>query len=140
MRRRLITGSSERRRDGGADRTGEDLNERFRKLRARVICGGGRSPANEAVRTHEDRAVARDPAVAQPSAARVEQVPVDVPDPDSIERQAGLCGQLTRRLAPRLAVLAGDQQKAAWLHEVLDRDPMPVLVLEPGVRERVPWP
>ena len=39
-------------------------------------------------------------------------------------------------LAPRLAVLAGDQQEAPGRDEVLDRPAAAVLVVDPGVRQR----
>ena len=45
-------------------------------------------------------------------------------------------GERPRGLAPRLALLAGDQQESAGPHEVLDRQAVALVVLEPGVRER----
>ena len=71
-------------------------------------------------------------------AARVEEVAVEVADPQRVERQARLGGERARRLAPRLAVLAGDQQEAAGRDEVLDRAAVAVLVVDPGVRQRRP--
>ena len=45
--------------------------------------------------------------MAQPGAARVVQVAVEVADPHRVEREAGLRGELPGRIAPCLAVLAG---------------------------------
>ena len=74
--------------------------------------------------------------MAQPGAARVVQVPVEVADPQRVERDAGLRGELAGRVAPGLAVLAGDQQEPPRRDEVLDRAPVAVLILDPGVLQR----
>ena len=49
---------------------------------------------------------------------------------------AGARGQVARRRAPGLALLAGDQQEAPGRDEVLDRAAAAVLVVDPRVRER----
>jgi hypothetical protein len=62
-----------------ADRPGEDLAERGSQ-RGPGVAGAGRvAPGDEPVRADQDRAVAGDLAVAQPGAARVVQVAVEVP-------------------------------------------------------------
>ena len=81
-----------------------------------VVC---RQPMNRSGRTRT-APVTGDLAVAQPGAARVEQVAVEMADPDRVQRQAGLRGQVARGLAPWPAVLSGDQQEAPGAHEVLD--------------------
>ena len=118
-------------------RPGEDLAERGSQdgpgspVPARV------PPGDEPVRADQDRAVAGDLPVAQPGAARVVVVAVEVADPHRVEREAGLRGELPGRLAPGLAVLAGDQQEPPRPDEVLDRAAGAVLVIDPGVRQRV---
>jgi hypothetical protein len=93
-------------------------------------------PGDEAVGAHEDRAVALDLAVAKPGAARVVEIAVELTDPERTEREARLPGELAGRLAPRLAVLAGDQQETSRLDQILDRAAVAVLVVDPGVRQR----
>jgi len=95
-------------------------------------------PGDEPVRAHEDRAVAGDLPVALPGAARVVVVAVEVADPQRVERDAGLRGEVPGRLAPGLAVLAGDQQEPSRREEVLDRAAVAVLVIDPGVRQGAP--
>ena len=63
-------------------------------------------------------------------------VAVEVADPQRVEREAGLRGELPGRLAPGVAVLAGDQQEPPRRDEVLDRAAVAVLVIDPGVRQR----
>ena len=63
------------------------------------------------------------------------QVPVEVADPHRVERKVRLRGELPGRLAPGLAVLAGDQQEPPRRNEVLDRAAVAVLVIDPGVRQ-----
>jgi hypothetical protein len=50
--------------------------------------------------------------MAQPAAARVVQVAVEVADPQRVERDVRLRGEPPGGVAPGLAVLAGDQQEA----------------------------
>ena len=64
-------------------------------------------------------------------------VAVEVADPHRVEREAGLRGELPGRLAPGLTVLVGDQQEPPRPDEVLDRAAGTVLVIDPGVRQRV---
>ncbi len=73
--------------------------------------------------------------MAEPGAARVVQVAVEVPDPQRVERDVRLRGELPGGFAPGLAVLAGDQQEAPGRDEVLDRAAVAVLVIDPGVRQ-----
>jgi hypothetical protein len=49
--------------------------------------------------------------VAQPGAARVVAVAVEVADPHRVERDVRLGGELPGSFAPGLAILAGDQQE-----------------------------
>jgi len=74
--------------------------------------------------------------VALPGAARVVQVPVEVADPQRVERDVRLRGELAGCLAPGLAVLPGDQQEPPRRDEILDRAAVTVLILDPGVRQR----
>jgi hypothetical protein len=97
--------------DGCPDRPGQDLLQRAGEGRAGVVGRGALSPRDEAVRAHEDRAVALDLPNAQPAAARVEEVAVEVADPQRVERQADLRGERARRLAPLLAVLPAISRK-----------------------------
>ena len=46
------------------------------------------TPGHEAIRAHQDRALGADLSAAQPRAARVKQVAVDVPDPDRVDRNS----------------------------------------------------
>jgi hypothetical protein len=57
-------------------------------------------------------------------------------DSHGVEWEAGLLGQLLGRLAPRLPVLAGDEQKAPRSDEVLDGQTITVFVVDPCVRQR----
>src|SRR5690242_13109581 len=102
------------------------------------LCRGSPGPAGcqTAVRADQDRAAAGDLPGAQPGAARVVQVAVEVADPHRVEREVRLRGELPGRLAPWLALLAGDQQEPARRHEVLDRAAVAVLIVDPGVRQR----
>jgi hypothetical protein len=59
-----------------------------------------------------------------------------VADPHRVEREVRLRGELPGRLAPWLALLAGDQQEPARRDEVLDRAAVAVLIVDPGVRQR----
>ena len=115
---------------------GQDLAERIGERRARVAGPGLVPPGDEPVGTHQDRAVAGDLAMAQPGAARVIQVAVEVADPHRVERQARVGGELLSCFAPGLAVLAGDQQEPPRRDEILDRAAVTVLVVDPGVRQR----
>jgi hypothetical protein len=65
-------------------------------------------------------------------------VAVEVADPHRVQREARLRGELPGRLAPGLAVLAGDQQETPRLQQVLDRAAVAALVVDPGVRQRSP--
>ena len=96
----------------GFDRASEDAAERVGERRQRVVGGRDLPPGDVAVRAHEDRAVALDPAMARPEQARVEEVALAVADAHRVERQAGLGRQLARGVAPVRAVLARDQQEA----------------------------
>jgi hypothetical protein len=87
-------------------------------------------PGDEPVRADKDRAVAADLPVALPGAARVVPVAVEVADPQRVQREAGLGGELPGRLAPDVAVLAGDQQETPRRQQVLDRAAVAVLVLD----------
>jgi hypothetical protein len=49
-------------------------------------------PGDEPVRAYQDRAVGRDLTLAQPGAARVVQVAVEVADPHRVQRDARLPG------------------------------------------------
>ncbi len=118
-----------------ANRPGQDLAERGSQSGPGLAAVGRMAPGDEPVRADQDRAAAVDLAVAQPGAARVVQVAVEVADAQRVERDAGLRGELPGRLAPGLAVPAGDQQEPARRHEVLDRAAVAVLVLDPGVRQ-----
>ncbi len=113
-----------------------DRGER-RGARAGGVSGRrGAAPGHEAVGAHQHGAVGPDAAVAQPRAARVEQIAVEVPDADGVDRQPVLAGQRVGGRAPRLPLLAGDEQEPPGRHEVLDRAPGAVLVVDPGVGER----
>ncbi len=101
-----------------AGRPGQDLAERIGERRARVAGPGLVPPGDEPVGTHQDRAVAGDLAMAQPGAARVIQVAVEVADPHRVERQARFGGKLQGCFAPGLAVLAGDQQEPPRRDEI----------------------
>jgi AcrR family transcriptional regulator len=90
-------------------------------------------PGDEPVRADEDRAAGGDPAVAQPGAARVVEVAVEMADPHRVDRDVRLGGELPGCLAPRVAVFAGDQQEASRSDEVLDRAAVSVLVEEAGI-------
>ena len=90
----------------------QDLAERIGELAARVGRGGELPPGDEAVRAHQDGSVGGDLPVPQPGAARVEEIAVEVADPDSVERDAGLVRKLACRLAPCATVLAGNEQEA----------------------------
>ena len=76
--------------------------------------------------------------MAKPRAARVVQIAVEVTDPQRVDRDARLAGELRGCLAPRSAVLAGDQQETPRPDEVLDWPAVAVLVVDPCVRERGP--
>jgi hypothetical protein len=103
------------------------------------VAGAGRvPPGDEPVRAHQDRTVAGDLPVAQPSAARIVVVAVEMADPHRVERDVRLRGELPGSFAPDLAVLAGDQQEPPPRDEVLDRAAAAVLVVDPGVRQRAP--
>ncbi len=67
-------------------------------------------PGDEPVRADDDRAVAGDLPVALPGAARIVVVAIEVADPQRVERDVRLRGELPGRFAPGLAVPAGDQQ------------------------------
>ena len=95
-----------------ADWPGEDMAEHGPERTAGIGYGGRASPRDEPVRAHEDRAVAGELAVAQPAAARVIEVAVEVADPQRVEREVLFRGELPGGLAPALTVLAGDQQEA----------------------------
>ena len=71
--------------------------------------------------------------------ARVEQIAVEMTDPEGVERHLSLIGQVTGRLAPRLAVLSRDQKEPPGRDEVLERAALAVLVVDPGVRQRCSW-
>src|SRR5271166_3203053 len=119
-----------------ADRPGEDLAERGGEDGPGLAAAGRVPPGDEPVWADEDRAVAGDLPVALPGAARVVVVAVEVADPHRVERDVRLRGELPGRLAPGVAVLAGDQQEPPRRDEVLDRASAAVLVLDPGVRQR----
>ena len=74
--------------------------------------------------------------MAQPGAARVIQVAVEVADPRRVERQARVGGELLGCFAPGLAVLAGDQQEPPRRDEILEQAAVTVLAVDPGVRQR----
>jgi len=114
---------------------GEDGAQRAGQRAGRVVGGAGAAPGDVAVGPHEDRALGTEPAHAQPGAARVVPVAVEVADPHRVERDVRLGGELPGRFAPGLAVLAGDQQEPPRRDEVLDRAAA-VLVVDPGVRQR----
>jgi hypothetical protein len=59
-----------------------------------------------------------------------------VADPQRVERDVCLRGELPGSFAPGLAVLAGDQQEPPRRDEVFDRAAAAVLVIDPGVRQR----
>ena len=60
------------------------------------VTGGGRvPPGDEPVRADDDRAVAGDLPVALPGAARIVVVAVEVADPQRVERDVRLRGELT---------------------------------------------
>ena len=118
-----------------AGRPGEDLAEPGSEHGPGVAGGDRAPPGDEPVRAHQDRAAAGDLPVAQPGAARVVIVAVEVADPQRVEREAGLRGELPGCVAPCLAVLAGDQQEPPRRDEVLDRPAVAVLVIDPGVRQ-----
>ena len=82
------------------DRAGQDAAQRGGELAPGIVGGGLRSPGDEAIRSHENRSVAGDLAPAQPAAARVVQVAVEVPDPHRVEREPALLGELLCGLAP----------------------------------------
>ncbi len=121
-----------------ADRPGEDLAERGGEDGPGLAASGRGSPGDEPVRADEDRAVAGDLAVAQPDAARVVVVAVEVADPHRVERDVRLGGEVPGGVAPGLAVLAGDEQEPPRGDEVLDRAAAAVLVVDPGVRQGAP--
>src|SRR5208282_4716697 len=118
-----------------ADRPGEDLAERGGERGPGVAATGRGPPGDEPVRADEDRAVAGDLAVALPAGARVVVVAVEVADPQCVERETGLRGELPGCFAPCLAVFARDEQEPPWRDEVLDRAAIAVLVVDPGVRQ-----
>jgi hypothetical protein len=74
--------------------------------------------------------------VAQPGAARIVVVAVEAADPQRVEPDVRLRGELPGRFAPGLAVLADDQQEPPRRQEVLDRAAVAILVVDPGVRQR----
>jgi hypothetical protein len=88
---------------------------------------------SERTRTAPSLAICR---VAQPGAARVVAVAVEVADPHRVERDIRLRGELPGSFAPGLAVLAGDQQEPSRRDEVLDRAAAAVVAVDPGVRQR----
>jgi len=94
-----------------AGRLGEDLAGRGSGRSLGLAASGRAPPGDEPVRADEDRAVAGDLAMAYPGAARVVQVPVEVADPQRVEREVRLRGELPGSFAPGLAVHAGDQQE-----------------------------
>jgi hypothetical protein len=79
------------------------------------------------VRADDDRAVAGDLPVALPGAARIVVAAVEVPDPQRVERDVRLRGELSGSFAPGVAVLADDQQEPPRRDEVLDRAPARVV-------------
>jgi hypothetical protein len=89
--------------DGRVNRPGEDPAERRSKRSPGLAAAGRAPPGDEPVRADDDRAVAGNLAMPQPSAARVIQVPVEVPDPHRVERDIRGCRQVPGRFAPRLA-------------------------------------
>jgi hypothetical protein len=78
--------------------------------------------------------------VTQPAAARAVKVAVHVADRHRVEREVRLGGELPGRLAPRVAVIAGDQEEAPRSDEVLDRASVAVLLVDPGMRQGRAWP
>ena len=88
------------------------------------------------VRTHEHRTVRRDLPQAHPRETRVVEVALDVTDAHCVKRDARIRGQLAGRLTPHSAMLARDQQEPAGGHQVLDRPPVAVLVIDPGMGQR----
>jgi hypothetical protein len=130
--------ASDRRRDRRVNRPGEDLAECGGKRGPGLAAAGRGSPGDKPVRAHQDRAVAGDLAVAQPGTARVVVVAVKVADPQRVQRDARLHGELPGCLVPRLAVLAGDQQETPRRDEVLNRAAVAVLIIDPGVRQGGP--
>jgi hypothetical protein len=104
---------------------GEDLAERGSERSLGLVGAGWVPPGDEPVWADEDRAVAGDLAMAQPGAARVEEVAVEVTDPQRVERDVRLRGELFGCLAPGEAVFADDQQETPWGDEVLDRRRLP---------------
>jgi hypothetical protein len=105
---------------------------------ARESSVGWVPPGDEPAGADEDGAVAGDLAMAQPGAARVVEVTVQVADPHRADGKMRRCRELPGRFAPRLAVLAGDQREAPRGDEVLDRAAVAVLVVDPGVRQGAP--
>lgn len=69
------------------------------------------SPGDEAVRPHEDRAVGCDLAVTDPGAARVGEVAVEVADPQCVEREVLLGGELSGSLTPGFSVFPAMSRK-----------------------------
>ena len=57
-----------------------------------------------------------------------------MPDPQPVDRDVRLRGELPGSFAPGLAVLPGDQQKPA----PRDGAPVAVLVIDPGMRQGPP--
>src|SRR5689334_14633612 len=102
---------SDGRCDRRADRPGQDLAERGGQGGPGVAGPGRVAPGDEPVRADQDRTAAGDLPVAQTGAARVVQVAVEVADPHRVEREVRLRGELPGRLAPWLALLAGDEQE-----------------------------
>jgi hypothetical protein len=66
--------------------------------------------------------------------ARVVGISVEMADPQRLEREVRFVGDLPRCRAPGVTVFAGDEQEAPWSDEVLDRDAISVLTIEPGAR------
>ena len=85
----------------------EDPGESLRERPSRLVAASQVPPGDEPVRAHENGPVGGDFAMAEPRAARVEQVAVHVPNAYDVDRNPRRGRELPGCFAPRLAVLAG---------------------------------